>query len=67
MMYMLGKFKFTKKNENGEEESAIKLNPHGVKNGWANWPIDFDPIWVDECLFHESLQSKEKTESNHEI
>lgn len=27
----------------------VKLNPHGVKNGWAAWPYNFDPIWVDEC------------------
>lgn len=29
----------------------VKLNPWGVKNGWAMWPIDFDPTWVDDCKF----------------
>lgn len=27
----------------------VKLNPHGVKMGWAYWPLNFDPIWVQEC------------------
>jgi hypothetical protein len=27
----------------------VKLNSHGVKNGWCNFPFDFDPVWVDEC------------------
>lgn len=26
-----------------------KLSLHGVKNGWCNWPLNFDPIWVTDC------------------
>ena len=37
------------------KESGIKLNPNGVKLGWASWPLNFDPIWVDECPLFESL------------
>jgi len=33
----------------GIEALEIKLNLHGVANGWANWPWDFDPIWVQNC------------------
>lgn len=33
-------------DDNGEP--AVKRDPHGVKNGWAYWPLDFDPIWI-EC------------------
>jgi hypothetical protein len=30
---------------------GIKLNPHGVKHGWANWPWNYDPIWIEsDCL-----------------
>lgn len=37
------------------DEPAIKLNPTGVQGGWANWPLNFDPIWVEECnLFKEN-------------
>jgi hypothetical protein len=35
-----------------EDEDVIKINPHGRKNGWANWPLDFDPTWVSECQFY---------------
>jgi len=38
---------------NGEtKEPLVKLNEHGVKNGWALWPINFDPIWVESCNFY---------------
>ena len=32
----------------------IKLNDHGYKNGWANWPFNYDPIWLDNCNKFES-------------
>jgi len=35
-----------------DDEPLIRINPHGRKNGWANWPLDFDPIWVSECQFY---------------
>ena len=36
------------------EANGVKLNSTGVRNGWANWPLNFDPIWIDECpLFEE--------------
>ena len=31
----------------------VALKPHGVKNGWASWPLDFDPIWVEDCKFFQ--------------
>lgn len=27
----------------------IKGNPHGIKNGWFNWPMNFDPLWLENC------------------
>ena len=27
----------------------IRGDPHGIKNGWFNWPWNFDPVWVQEC------------------
>jgi len=32
---------------------AVKINPHGKRNGWANWPLDFDPTWITECGLYE--------------
>ena len=34
-----------------------KLDPVGVKNGWANFPVNFDPIWVLNC---DGFKAKEK-------
>lgn len=33
------------------EEPMVKMNEHGIKNGWANWPLDFDPVWIEDCKF----------------
>jgi hypothetical protein len=27
----------------------IKGNPHGIRNGWFNWPMNFDPTWLEQC------------------
>ena len=31
------------------EVLGITLNEHGVRHNWANWPFNFDPIWVNTC------------------
>lgn len=35
-------------------KDLVELDPHGIKNGWANWPLDFDPVWVTDCKFYVS-------------
>lgn len=27
----------------------IKGNTHGIKSGWFIWPLDFDPVWLENC------------------
>lgn len=27
-------------------EVLLGFDSHGVKNGWCNWPLNFDPVWV---------------------
>ncbi len=34
----------------------IKANPHGVKSGWFMWPVNFDPIWLENC---DGFEAKE--------
>ena len=36
----------------------IKGNQHGIDSGWFTWPIDFDPVWLEHCLFakHKLLE-----------
>lgn len=31
------------------KEMGIKGNPHGIKEGWFMWPINFDPVWLESC------------------
>ena len=35
------------------EKLAIKGNAHGIRNGWFNWPMNFDPVWLEECNGYE--------------
>lgn len=30
-------------------ELNIRGNPHGIKRGWFNWPLNFDPVWLENC------------------
>jgi len=39
---------------NGKQELFVKLGEHGIMNGWANWPIEFDPIWIKECSGYDA-------------
>jgi hypothetical protein len=27
----------------------IKANNHGILKGWFNWPVNFDPVWLENC------------------
>jgi hypothetical protein len=40
----------------GKVGDFVKLHPHGVKNGWACWPLNFDPCWVEECKFYKEKE-----------
>lgn len=32
---------------------GITINEHGFRKGWANWPWNFDPIWINTCNCYE--------------
>lgn len=34
-------------------ELKLKLDEHGVRSGWAYWPVNFDPVWV-ECYLTDA-------------
>lgn len=42
--------------QSGGNFTSLKLNQHGMKNGWAFWPVDFDPCWVERCNFYEEVK-----------
>ena len=46
----------TEKSLDAAISLGIKLNLHGLRNGWANWPHNFDPVWLDAC---EGFTSRE--------
>ena len=35
----------------------VKGKAHGIRNGWFNWPWDFDPVWLENC---DGYEEKEK-------
>lgn len=39
-------------SEDKPPEPLIELDSHGISNGWATWPIDFDPVWVSNCKLY---------------
>ena len=45
-------------------EPAVKRDPHGVINGWANWPLDFDPVWIECSLFTEDIPYAEEVKDD---
>jgi len=32
-----------------ETEVTVVGDPHGIRNGWFNWPWNFDPVWLQSC------------------
>lgn len=28
---------------------GVVINPVGIQRGWANWPWNFDPTWIEKC------------------
>lgn len=33
-----------------------KFDSYGVAQGWAQWPVEFDPVWMESgCGLHSSL------------
>ena len=38
---------------------VIAFDPHGIENGWAMWPINFDPVWLWWCFMLEKKEIKD--------
>lgn len=35
----------------------IKANAHGFRMGWFLWPVNFDPVWLEECTGFEKKEA----------
>ena len=36
--------------------AGVTAVPHGIRNGWFNWPYNFDPVWLRECRLYEEVE-----------
>lgn len=34
-------------------DEVLKFNQHGIDKGWVNWPLNFDPVWLEVCKFYQ--------------
>jgi hypothetical protein len=47
---------FEKENRDNAKKLNIRGNPHGVRMGWFMWPVNFDPVWLENCDGFEAKQ-----------
>lgn len=40
-----------------DDVEKVVLSNWGVKNGWAFWPINFDPIWITCTLTKDDFKA----------
>ena len=40
-----------------ENKLNIEANYHGIRNGWFYWPLNFDPVWLENCDGFEKRES----------
>ena len=51
-------------NSEGEKRPAIKLVQQGVEGGWCMYPVNFDPVWIEDCVFFKDINSYEESEED---
>lgn len=50
----------------GNVFANVVISKHGFENGWAQYPINFDPIWINSCDgYSEKEEDKEKCAGSH--
>jgi hypothetical protein len=46
--------------------SVPKGNSHGIQSGWYNFPLNYDPVWMDEeCLFVTTVRDPDMTREKY--
>ena len=56
LLASLGQVTMTYEKEDGTREECTKLNPQGVAGGWCMHPYNFDPVWIDACVFFQPIK-----------
>lgn len=41
----------------GENPLNIRANSHGVSSGWFTHPLNFDPVWLENCDGFEEIEN----------
>ena len=41
-----------------ENDLNVKGDPLGIRNGWFNWPWNFDPVWLKRCKGYTTKQEE---------
>jgi hypothetical protein len=36
-------------NSENVKKLNIKGHAHGILSGWFMWPVNFDPVWLENC------------------
>lgn len=44
-----------------KNELNVVGNPHGIRSGWFMWPMNFDPVWLENC---DGFKAKEVEKTN---
>jgi hypothetical protein len=40
---------FVPENQPIADNLKIRANYIGIKKGWFHWPVNFDPVWLENC------------------
>lgn len=49
---------FSDENSKLRQKLGIKIDRHGFMSGWAFWPVNFDPVWIDNCGGYREKERK---------
>lgn len=58
----MGDLKNAINNRGSQSKLQVRGSAHGIQNGWFFWPINFDPIWLEQCLGFEARKIEEATD-----
>ncbi len=47
-----------------KEKLNIKGDVHGIRSGWFMWPVNFDPVWLENC---DGFEGKEDAKNKQEV
>lgn len=41
----------------GNIQAKVEGDSYGIKKGWFFWPLNFDPVWLENC---DGFKKKDK-------